>query len=106
MSTSSHPPGENARKLSQALLRSIAIVKNQAVADALGCDDSTISRIVSGESGIKLLSLHPFLACLGFKVVPVGHVCIDAVEWQAKETLLKKLMERDTPVGPQVDWNT
>lgn len=105
MSASSRVPNENARKLSQAILRAVAIVKNQAVADAIQRDDSTISRIVTGESGIKLEDLQPFLACLGFKVVPVGHICVDKDEWHAKETLLRKMIERDHPTGPVVDWN-
>lgn len=100
-------PNENARKLMQGILQRVATVKNHDVAAAIGKDESTVSRIVSGESGVKLTDLHPFLACLGLKVVPWGHICIDSAEWEATQVLARKYMETmDKPVGPIVDWNS
>lgn len=91
----------------QAILRAIATVKNQAVADAIGRDDSTVSRIVSGESGVKLDVLQPFLACLGLKVVPFGHICIDAEEWEATRVMARKYIEtQHARPSIQVDWNS
>lgn len=98
---------ENSRRLLQAVLQRIAVVKNQAVADALGVDDSTVSRIVAGDSGVKLIALHAFLDICGLKAVPKSHICIDTDEWRAKEILLRKLMEREINTGgSEVDWNS
>lgn len=91
----------------QAILRTVATVKNQVVAQAIGVDDSTITRITSGESGVKLDRLQPFLACLGLKVVPWGHVCIDHDEWEATCVMARKYIEsREDKPTIRVDWNS
>lgn len=80
-------PSATARKFVQLVLQKVASVKNQAVAEAIGKDESTVSRIVSGESGIKLADLQPFLAALGLKVVGSDQVCIDRAIYESYKTL-------------------
>lgn len=89
MAESSQQPSASARKLVQAVLQKVASVKNQAVAEAIGKDESTVSRIVSGEVGIKLNDLHPFLTALGLKVVGANQVCVDREVYESYRTLAR-----------------
>jgi transcriptional regulator with XRE-family HTH domain len=89
MAESSQTPSAHARKLSQMVMQRIASVKNQAVADAIGKDQSTVSRIVSGETGIKLDDLQPFLAALDLKVVGANQVCVDRDVYESYRTLAR-----------------
>lgn len=52
-------------KLSALILRRLAVVKNGTVANAINHDESHVSRIASGERGIKIDELEAFLAALG-----------------------------------------
>lgn len=70
-------------------MQRLASVKNQAVADAIGKDQSTVSRIASGEAGIKLDDLQPFLAALGLKVVGANQVCVDREVYESYRTLAR-----------------
>ena len=88
------------RKLSQVLMHKLAAVKNSTVAIAIKKDESTVSRIVSGETGIKLDDLQAFLDSLGYKVVDKNRVCVDAAEYQSYRLLATKYLER--PV--ELDW--
>lgn len=80
-------PSASARKLVQVVLQKLAKAKNQTVAEAIGKDESTVSRIVSGEVGIKLNDLQPFLGSLGLKVVGADQVCIDRAIYESYKTL-------------------
>jgi transcriptional regulator with XRE-family HTH domain len=80
-------PSAQARKLSQTILQRLAKVKNQEVGAAIGKDHSTVSRIASGESGIKLDELQPFLASLGLKVVGADQVCINREIYESYKVL-------------------
>lgn len=68
-------------------MQRLVSVKNQTVADAIGKDQSTVSRIVSGETGIKLDDLQPFLAALNLKVVDGNQVCVDKAVYESYRTL-------------------
>lgn len=87
MTTSSGEPTSGARRLSQTVLQRLASVKNQDVGNAIGKDESTVSRIASGELGIKLADLHGFLGALGLKVVDANQVCIDRQIYESYKTL-------------------
>lgn len=87
MAESSNIPPAPARKLSQTILQRLAKVKNQDVGAAMGKDHSTVSRIASGETGIRLDDLHPFLAALDLKVVDANQVCVDRGVYEAYRTL-------------------
>jgi transcriptional regulator with XRE-family HTH domain len=82
-------PSASARKLVQVILQSLARAKNQAVAEAIGKDESTVSRIASGDTGIKLTDLQPFLSALGLKVVGANQVCVDREVYESYRTLAR-----------------
>lgn len=58
--------------LHAAILRRLAQIKSAPVAAAIGHDESHISRVASGERGIRISELQAFLAALGFEVVETG----------------------------------
>lgn len=89
MATSCPQPSEGARRLSQTILRRLATVKNQDVGDAIGRDESTVSRIASGELGLKLNDLHGFLCALGLKVVDGNQVCVDREVYESYRVLAR-----------------
>lgn len=67
--------------LENELLRAVSKVGQAAVANALGKNPSTVSRIFAGEGGVVLSDLDVFLGVLGFKVVPLDDKTVDAVEY-------------------------
>ena len=100
MNEVSNSAPQPARNLAQILMQRIAAVKNQAVAQAIRKDESTVSRIISGESGIKLDDLGAFLAALDMKVVGRNQVCVDKDEYLSYRSLAAKYMEQ----APKLDW--
>lgn len=93
MSTTPYPqPSATARTLSHVILHRLARVKNQAVAGAIGKDESTVSRIASGETGIKLDDLEPFLTALSLKVVSQEKICVDRNVFESYRILAAKAM--------------
>lgn len=89
MTASSDMPSASARKLAQSILQRLAKVKNQDVGAAIGKDHSTISRIASGEAGVKLDDLHGFLNALGLKVVASNQVCVDREVYESYRILAR-----------------
>ena len=51
------------------MLRKLAHVKNSTVAQAIGHDDGHISRIASGERGVKLPEMEQFFQSLGLRLI-------------------------------------
>lgn len=89
MAESCTQPDATARKLVQVVLQRLAKAKNQTVAEAIGKDESTVSRIVSGDAGIKLADLAAFLKALGLKVVDANQVCVDRAVYESYRTLAR-----------------
>lgn len=87
MDTSSNSPTPSARILLHVLMQRLATVKNQVVSVAIHKDESTVSRIASGESGVKLEDLQAFLGSLGLKVVDSNMCCVDRAVWESYKTL-------------------
>lgn len=81
-------------RLSSEILRRIAANKNAAVAEAIQSDESHVSRITSGERGLRLDQLEPFFTTLGLKVVPVEAQLIDPEYLGALETLSRLKLEK------------
>lgn len=92
MAEASAVPPASARNLVQVILQRLARVKNSRVAEAIGKDESQVSRIVAGDSGIKLADLYPFLEALDLKVVDRSKVCVDRSVFEAYRTLAAKAM--------------
>ena len=63
----------SARKIERVILQSLASAGQKPVADAIGVDESTITRLKEG----KLTQLAQLLAVLGLKVVPSEMKCFD-----------------------------
>lgn len=77
------------------VLRRLAGVKNATVAIAIRHDEGHVSRIASGERGLRLSELEPFFAALGLRVIecdgPVASLPADelaAVRLLARKALL------------------
>lgn len=79
-------------RLAQTILRRAAGIKNQRIGDAIGKDESTVSRICSGEYGLKVSELQGFLTALGLKVVDAGMVCVDRAVYESYKTLATKAL--------------
>ena len=105
MSSACAQPSARARKVVQVILQRVAGVKNQAVGDAIGKDESTVSRIVSGEIGVKLELLEPFLTSLALKIVDANRICIDVEKYNAMLILAKRAIAQEQKIeGPQLEW--
>lgn len=77
-------------KLESVILRRISSEKNYTVAEAIGKSESTVSRITSGELGVRIGELEAFLTCLGLKVVGIDEQTIAAKELEALRYLASK----------------
>lgn len=86
------PLPESARMFVQDVLHRLARVKNKVIAEAIGKDESTVSRVASGDVGVKLEDMQPFLHALGLKVVDVSRVCVDREVYESYRTLACKAM--------------
>lgn len=67
--------------LESALLRAVASSGQDAVAQAISKDVSTVSRIFANDGGIRLRDLETFLEALGYKAVPLDHVTVERKEY-------------------------
>jgi len=80
------PARKGQRKLSpleSALLRAVASSGQESVAQAIGKDISTVSRIFAGDSGVRICDLEEFLRVLGYRAVPLAQSTIDPCEHRA-----------------------
>lgn len=83
------------RNLESLILRKVATVKNDTVAQAIAHDAGHVSRICSGERGLKLSDLQAFFDVLGLKViecegetVTIPRKTLDSLKHLVKESLL------------------
>lgn len=76
------------------VLRRLAGVKNATVAAAIKHDEGHVSRIASGERGLRLAELGPFLAALGLRVIECDGqvVSLPAEEHAALKLLARKAL--------------
>lgn len=86
------------RNFETEALRRVAEVQYDAIAVALGCDKSTVSRMF-GERGIKLAEIPLLLHALGWKVVSKDQHCVPRDEFEAYRTLARKAIN-----GPKLEW--
>ena len=84
----------SSQPLQTLILRRMASVKHKAVAEAIGADESTVSRMVSGERGLALDKLESFLAALGMTVIEVGGdaVTIPREKYRALQVLAREAL--------------
>jgi|GEM_PF-3395826 len=76
-----------ARSRAFMLVQKAASTPYKRIAAKLNKDESVISRIVSGEVGIKIHDIHDFVDALDHKIVPKTHVCVDREEYWALQVL-------------------
>jgi hypothetical protein len=78
--------------LQSLILRQLAGVKNTTVAQAIGHDDGHVSRIASGERGLRISELEAFMKSLGLRVVLCDGemVTMPKAEHEALKTLARK----------------
>lgn len=83
-------PSARARKIAALVLRHVHDGKQAAIAAAIGCNDSTVSRLLSDH----LDKLSQVLAHAGLKVVPEHYRCVDPEVARAVEVLHERAMQR------------
>ena len=83
------------RNLHAEILRRAAAVKNTTIAAAIGHDDGHVSRIHSGERGLKLEELEVYLGALGLKVIACDGdlMSLPAEEVRALRVLARKALD-------------
>lgn len=77
-------------RLESLILRRLASEKHYKVGQAIGKDESTISRIASNERGLRIDELEAFFDALGLKVVPADSQMIPSKELEALRYLAQK----------------
>ncbi len=77
-------------KTELSIRKGIAMASNKAVAEAIGSDETLLSRFLSGERGIRLEQIGPMLEKIGYKLVPVTDTSVDPDEWAAVRNLASK----------------
>jgi hypothetical protein len=83
-------PSARARKIAATVLHHVHDGKQVAIAAALGCNESTVSRLLTDH----LDRLAQVLAHAGLKVVPENFRCVDPEVAHAIEVLHDKAMRR------------
>ena len=86
------PDTELSRNIGSLILRRLATVKQNVVAEALEFSETKMSRISSGEASLKLSELGPFLAALGIVATEVGG---NYVTLPRKKLIAMKILARD-----------
>lgn len=89
-----------ARKNYSLIVQRLASVGNAPVALAVGCDESTISRMKPE----KFREFSEILAVLDLKIVPMDMKCFNEREMEAILTLAKSKM-RELESVEQLEWN-
>jgi len=79
-------------KTEALLLRKVAEVSQKVVADAIGRDTSTVSRIFSHQTGIHIDEMENFLTAMGLQIIecPGETVTIPKEEHRALKLLASK----------------
>ena len=81
------------RNFEAEALRRVAEVQYDAIAVALGCDKSTVSRMF-GERGLRLSEIPLLLECLGWKIVGRDQVCVDRAIYESFKTIATAALTR------------
>src|SRR5688572_15376043 len=81
-----------ARKSAQTLLRSLARMPLETIAQALSKDESTASRVRSGEARVTVGEFCELVDAAGLKLVSADKYCVDRALWVAVTTMLAATM--------------
>jgi methylphosphotriester-DNA--protein-cysteine methyltransferase len=88
------------RLISQALSRTSL----DALASAIGKDDSQASRIRSGQLGATVQDVARMLYASGLKVVSADRVCVHQPTYQAMATIAARAMA-DQEIAQRLTWD-
>lgn len=95
MATDPQDHASSLASVESLILRRASTVKQSNLAAATNRAESHISRILSGDNGIRINELHTFLDALGLSIVESGDtdVRLSQDEYQALRTLARKGLE-------------
>ena len=103
MTTSSDTQESMTRKTSQVLLRELARMPLEAIANVLSKDESVASRVRSGEARLTIGELCNIVDAAGLKIVPKDKVCVDRQKYEALATLAAAAMS-DKDIVKRLVW--
>lgn len=86
--------GSLSRNLEVEILQRVAVITQKEIAEKMNVDPSTVHRIISGESGIKISALAGFCAAVNMKIVDANQTVIDVEELNALQYLAERGIQR------------
>lgn len=98
MAESSQPAVSSARKSSQALLGALARMSLDAISKAIAKDDSTASRVRSGEARLTVGELCDLIEAADLKLVSRDRICVDRKKYEALATIAAAAMSDEASV--------
>lgn len=98
--SASKPTQGSLRMVAQAL----ASTPLEALADAIGKDDSTASRVRSEEARVSISDAVRLLCAAGLKVVAADKVCVDRARYEAMVTIASAAMA-DQQTARRLTWD-
>jgi len=104
MPSSSDALNTSARKSSQVLLGALARMPLEAISRAIAKDDSTSSRVRSGDARLTLGELCDLIDAAEMKLVSRDRVCVDRKKYEALATIAAAAMSDEESVNKLV-WD-
>lgn len=104
MAASSPIPLEDSSRQLRTLSQRLAKRSLAELCAALNKDDSTASRIRSGESKLNIEEFAKLLHFLGLKLVDNGRVCVDRETYESMAHMVSKAM-RDEQTARRLMWD-
>ena len=104
MAASSATPLPLSRKASQALLRRLAQKPLAEIAGAIGKDESTASRLRSGEARLTVQEFGDLVSALGLKLVDTDRVCVDRKTYEAMAHINARAMA-SAEIAKRLMWD-
>ena len=97
-------PAEPSRKIAQEVLKRLARLPLSEIAKVIDKDDSTASRLRSGEARLTVGEFSALLAAIGCKVVDKNRVCVDRKTYEAMAHINARAM-RDEEIAKRLMWD-
>lgn len=91
-------PLDQSRKTLQAVVRRLARMSVADIGTAIEKDESTASRVRSGEAKLTLEEFAKLLSAIGCKVVDQGKVCVDPQVFESVVHINMRAMRNEQTV--------
>lgn len=108
MQTSCATPDASASKRTQVCLRAVAqalaATPLETLAEAVGKDDSTLSRVRSEDARVSIGDAVRLICAAGLKVVSADKVCVDRRRYEAMVTIASAAMA-DQQTARRLTWD-